>query len=237
MIRFYGLDQLDPVYKAMQLVDRAGQPRTAKRRNVFRCRWCETPTEPTESGPLRWCRACRSTYMGSPRHYCCHVPHTWSAHAFFRFWNRGVRAATDASVDLTFTRYFCDRLGLDFELALAMVEAVEPTPVRFGELAMEHKLLSREEVKWILDFQRTTPPNRRAYFGEIAVRLGLWTEELLAPLLLAQAERTRAVVPTIARRLDIASGRILEAERSFFGLYPTRFGDGTGWPIAKELAA
>ena len=235
-IRFCDLDHLDPVYKASQLADR-GQAGTTRRRKVFRCRWCETPTESTEIKPLRWCRACRSTYMANPRRYLCHVPQGWSPHAFFRFWMRGIGAARHTSLDLAFTRYLCDRLGLDFKLALATVEMVEPTPIRFGELAMEHKLLSREEVNWILKIQRTTPPHQRPYFGEVAVRLGLWTEELLAPLLAAQAERTRGLVPTIARQLNIASSRILEAERSFFGVYPSRLEGRANWPINTELAA
>lgn len=230
---------LDPAYRTLHFSspgERTSSHCYGRRKTVV-CRWCAKPAERTACPSLQWCRECRASYMMSARRYFCHVPHLWSPQPFFTFWQRAINTSATTSQDRAFTCYVCDRLGLDFELAMASVPAVTPAPIQLGELAVKHKLLAREERRWILNYQCSVAPHRRPLFGEIAILLGLWTEELLPALLAAQAERTRGIVPAIARQLNLRSQQLLDAERSFFGLYATRFGERAQWPATKLFAA
>ena len=228
---------LDPVYRARHFSSPSDPKSGHAQQKTIRCRWCVKPTESTASTVLKWCEECRASYMMSTNRYFCHVPHEWSAQTFFEYWQRAIDASTTTARDQTFARYVCDRLGLDSEMAIASVAAIEPVPIQMGELALEHKLLSPDELRWILNFQRSMRPNRRALFGEIAIRLGIWTPELLPPLLAAQAERARGIVPAMARLLSIKPNCVLQVEQSFFGLYATRFGESAPWPVTELLAA
>ena len=228
---------LDPVYRTRQFSVPSDPKSGQAQQKTIQCRWCAKPTESTASLALKWCEECRASYMMSANRYFCHVPYVWSAQRFFEYWQQAIDGCTTTSRDRTFAQYVCDRLGLDSEMAIASVAAIKPVPIQIGELALEHKLLSPHELRWILNFQLSMRPHRRALFGEIAIRLGIWTPSLLPPLLATQAERARGIVPAMARLLGIKPDRVLEVEQSFFGLYATRFGESAPWPVTELLAA
>lgn len=182
------------------------------------CRTCGRQTSPTNCGHLCWCSRCRSCHFPGDHRLLCHVPDAWSPHAFVRYWGRALCAMRTARRDLTFTRYFSARFAINVGAQCRARRSAKCQPIRLGQFAVEHELLSPDEVDWILQLQRTTPPRRRRYFGEIAIELGLWHPRLLAPLLAAQAERTRGLVPHLVQAVALDKRALVEAERDFFGI-------------------
>jgi hypothetical protein len=71
--------------------------------------------------------------------------------------------------------------------------------VRIGQLAIEERLMSARDVFHVLHFQRRRPePWER--FGEIAIKMGLITQDELQSLLLLQMDRKLSLREVLVRQ-------------------------------------
>jgi hypothetical protein len=172
----------------------------------------------TCSDPVLWCAACRSAYFADTRHFLCEVPRRWQHDRYFAFWRRGLARRRALPADMLFTAFFTDRCRLDPDALTIARQTPQADDIRIGRLALEHRLMSRQEVAWILKYQRGMRAHKRRCFGDIAVGLGILHPGALARILAALAERRRGVVPMLVRLAGIDHARVLLAESAFFGL-------------------
>jgi hypothetical protein len=193
------------------------------------CRMCYQPLEPSVFTPVQWCPSCRSVYCSDEQRYLCELPAHWPEGRFLSYWHRGVMGRRESWSDRAFARFFCDHMGIEASHVAAAAQNPMPDHIRIGRLALVHRLLSRDDLAWILKFQRCSRPHRRRCFGEIAASLGYWAKEVNACILVAQAERRRGLVPAIAAQFNVLPERVLLAEREFFGLDAACAGGQPSW--------
>lgn len=189
---------------------------------ITACPVCGAATSPLQPHRFTcWCPQCRRIFVSRRGQPLCRLPACWSVHAFAAFLHSGLTANGASHVDLAFTRYMCDRLGVDFAAVATAVLVAEPQPVTIGRLAVLHGLLAPHDVEWVLQFQQAAAPARRKLFGEVAITLGLLTEDAIAPLLMIQAERARGFAAALATASGLGDDDLVRFEARFFGLGAT----------------
>lgn len=120
-----------------------------------------------------------------------------------------------------FSRWLVAAQLLDIAAASRVLLDCPPSPIRLGELAVRHRLLTHEQVEAVLREQQGS--TRR--FGEIACQKGWLSEAQLAQLLAWQQEDPKQLASTIVRIGMLPPERVAAALEDYLAQSPIRFVD------------